>query len=71
MDLAAAFQLLGRGRRIHDVGDEDARTLFEEAPRVGQAESGRAAGDDGNLSPESHSVTLPRAGRHVQPCAVT
>jgi hypothetical protein len=66
MDLAGALELFGRGRRVHDVGDEDPRALLEEATSVGEAEPGRPAGDDGHLAFESHGITLPRATRHVQ-----
>jgi hypothetical protein len=47
-------ELPGRRRRVGDVGHDHPRALGQEAARVGEADAGRPAGDDGDLVREPH-----------------
>ena len=49
-------ELLRRRHRIGDVGHDHARALGQEAPRVGEADARRPAGDHGDLVGEPHGA---------------
>jgi hypothetical protein len=54
VNLAEPGQVVESGGGVRDVRDEDARALFEKAPRIGEAEARGAARDDPHAILELH-----------------